>query len=355
MLTRINVFTIYLIQDAYLEQVMSGSRGRKVTSSRPGDSRWPSQQPYYNQNASVPDPRSGWDNWNFPAPSTGYNMWQHNSNLHQVWPSPHYRGGGYFTEDHHPRGGDFDQFQHRYPNSFTPPSHFSERSLAHLNQTPLNELSTSGQSGSRDVSSTRDSSSSKQPISSKDKQNGQSVRSKVAVERSTASRIRVPSNPSNKEISSSAKNLVSVGGTEKQNVPVKSTSFMPPNDDLRNKVKASLEKIAATKDQVPVRTTTSTPAEPSVPSSPQKVRESRIPTTEASPSTRHSIRVAAGSHRRISQSSSTSNSGAHNETPSNPLEGLGFIQNTSSSENSDSISQVTFIFSLHCNSLLGVN
>jgi hypothetical protein len=258
-----------------------------------------------------------------------------------VWPSPHYRGRGFYTEDHLPRNGDFDQFQHRYPNSFTPPSHFAERSLAHLNQTPLNELSSSGQSGSRDVPSTCDPSSSKQPNSAKYKPNVQSARSKGPVEKAAATKTRVPSNPLHKEISSASKNLVSVSVPEKPNVPVKSTSFMPPNDDLRNKVKASLEKIAATKDQVLVRTATSTPAERPVTSSPHKVRESRIPTTEASPSSRHSITVAAGSHRRTSQSSSTSNSGANNETTNNPLEGLGFIQNTS--ENLESVSQVIFI------------
>ena len=131
---------------------------------------------------------------------------------------------------------------------------------------------------------------------------------------------------------------------------------MPPNNDLRNKVKASLEKINATKDQAPVRTTTSSPAGPPAPSSPQKIRESRIPATEASPSARHSIRVAAGSHRRTSQSSSTSNSGANSETPNNPLEGLGFIQNTSSSENLDSAFQVMFIpFYIHLLQSLPVN
>ena len=340
-LTQIYVFIVSIMQDAELEQVMSGSRGRKVTSSRPGDPRWPDQQTYYNQNASGADPRSGWDNWNFHPPSSGYNAWPHNPNLHQVWPSPHYRGRGFYTEDHLPRNGDFDQFQHRYPNSFTPPSHFAERSLAHLNQTPLNELSSSGQSGSRDVPSTCDPSSSKQPNSAKYKPNVQSARSKGPVEKAAATKTRVPSNPLHKEISSASKNLVSVSVPEKPNVPVKSTSFMPPNDDLRNKVKASLEKIAATKDQVLVRTATSTPAERPVTSSPHKVRESRIPTTEASPSSRHSITVAAGSHRRTSQSSSTSNSGANNETTNNPLEGLGFIQNTS--ENLESVSQVIFI------------
>ena len=177
---------------------MSGSRGRKVTSGRPGDPRWSNQQPYYNQNASVPDLRSGWDNWSFPTPSTGYD-WQPSSNLHQVWPTPQYRGGGYYADDHLPRSGDFDQFQHRFPNSFTPPSHFSERSLAHLNHTPLNELSSSGHSGFRDVSSPRDPSSSKQPNSAKDKHNSQGIRSKAS-EKPTAVRNRVPSNPSNKEI-----------------------------------------------------------------------------------------------------------------------------------------------------------
>ena len=157
---------------------MSGSRGRQVTKSKPGKSS--NHQPYYNQNATMSDSRRDGDNWNCPPSS-------HNLNLHQVWPSPHYRGQGFYTEDHLPRNGDFDQFQHRYPNSFTPPSHFAEHSLAHLNQTPLNELSSSGQSGSRDVPSTCDPSSTKQPNSAKYKPNVQSARSKGPVEKAKLS------------------------------------------------------------------------------------------------------------------------------------------------------------------------
>lgn len=311
---------------------MSGSRGRKVTVSRPGaDPRWPErQQPYYNQNTSIPDLRSGWDNWNF-RPTNGFNAWQHSSNLHQVWPSTQYRGG-YFNEDRLPRTGDFDNFQHRFPNSFNAPNHFAERSLAHLNHTPLNELTSGSHSGSRDLATPRETSSShnKQPISAKDKQNVQSVRSKVT-DRSAAGRSRIPSSESQQD-SSNQSPRVPVSTAEKQSVPAKSTSFMPPNDDLRNKVKASLEKFAAAKDQVPVKMNSSTSAEPLLPSSPQKVRESRVLTVETlpSPTTRHAIRLPAGCHRRTSQSSSTSNSAVNNDASSNPLEGIGFIQNTSS-------------------------
>lgn len=341
------MFTIFFIQDAEYRDVMSGSRGRKVTANRPGGHpRWSEhEQPYYNSSAPIPDLRY-LNTWN-GHPQTSYN-WPHSSNLHPVWPPPRYRGG-YFTEDHLPRAGSFDQFQHRLPQSFNPPNHFAERSLAHLNNTPLNELTSGSHSGSRDLATPQESSSShnKQSVSAKDTPYIQGVRNKVP-DKSATGKSRIPNSGSQQEISN-PRSKVSASGTEKQCVPAKPTSFMPPNDDLRNKVKASLEKFAATKDHAPSKTKSST-VEPPLPLSPQKVRESRVPSMDAlpSPNTRYTPRVAAGSHRRISQSSSTPNAAVNNDAASNPLEGIGFIQNTSS-ENSSCADKVTMVLFLSQN------
>jgi hypothetical protein len=90
---------------------MSGSRGRQVTNkSKPGESS--GNQPYYNQNATMSDSRRDGDNWNFLPLSQN------------------------------------------------------------LNQTPQNEPSSNGQSGSRYIPNACDQSSS-QPVPGKTKQNVQ--------------------------------------------------------------------------------------------------------------------------------------------------------------------------------------
>ncbi len=319
---------------------MSGSRGRKSSSHLPEYSsrqsytnpRWPGhQQQYCDQNSSL---QRGWPNnngWNVPQ---GYHGWPASNPNVQVWPQPQYQHSG-----HQRAGGDtfqFNPYPQRFTNAYNPPyAHFTERSLAYLNQTPLNELT---RGGHRDSSSHRGSTSSvniQHNTAKNERLNAQNDRSKE-VPLATTSRSGMPSNH---EKSNTLKSPGSINIPEKPaSVPAQTTSFMPPNDDLRNKVKASLKMMAATKDQVPPKKTSPATTEPIVPSSPQRQRESRVPSVEGtSPSTRHGIRVAAGSQRRISQSSTSSNPAANDGSL---LEGIGFIQSTST-DVSDQV--ITFI------------
>ena len=292
---------------------MPGPRGRKNVPHphyppRQNYPRWPNHQQHYYD----PSFQRGWanDSWNV---AQGFNAWPGNNA--NMWPQDQYHHSG-----HQRPGGDpyqYDQFPQRFTNAYNPPyAHFEERSLAHLNQTPLNELT---RSGHREAPSQQGptSSANKQHNSAKnDRVNGQSCKGNEAT-LSTTNRNKVATNSEKSSTPGSIK-----VAEKPTTVPTQPTTFMPPNDDLRNKVKASLKMMAATKDQVPVKKTV--PTEPVVPSSPQRQRESRVPATEGtSPSTRHGIRVAAGSQRRASQSSNP----ATND--SNPLEGIGFIQNTS--------------------------
>ena len=141
----------------------------------------------------------------------------------------------------------------------------------------------------------------------------------------TPNRSRTPINQekSNTRITTSSINIPEKLPTA---VPTQPATSMPAkDDDLRNKVKASLKMMAATKDQVPVRKIVSLLTEPSVP----RQQELRVSTSEdSSPSvgngfpTRQGIRVTvSGFHRRAYQSSNP-------VINDNLLEGIGFIQTT---------------------------
>ncbi len=198
-----------------------------------------------------------------------------------------------------------------------------------MNKSPINEFS---RGSHRYPSSHRGfvSSVNKHPT---ERLNARNDRSKE-VPLSTTSRSRIQPDD---EKSQTLKSPGSINIPKKPvSVPTEATSyFMPRNDDLRNKVIASLKIAAATKDQIPVKQNSPATTEPIVSSSPQKQRESRVLSVEGtSPSTRHGIRVAAGSHRRISQSSTSSNQVA---IDCRHLEGIRSIQSTSADNISDQV------------------
>lgn len=329
---------------------MSGSRGRKDLSHqsetpRFNNPRWPSHPPpYYNPSSSV---SRSWSNesWNW---SPSFNMWQNTHPNIQLWPQPQYR------QNDHQRGGEsfhHEQYHPRFGNAFNPPSaRFSERNLAHLHQTPLNDLAGGSHSKPRESFGQQGSSSFNRPLTSVSrtvKQISVSNQSKTGCETvagSSTSKSRDTHNSlSQTKQSTTSISLGAPKVSEKQSsLPNLSDSFMPPNNDLRNIVKASLKMISATKDQAGSDKITTVQTEVTAPSSPQRLRESRISasTTDAtsslsaSPSTsninRPPIRTAA--HRRISQSSTSSNpaSTTTSDNSGSLLDGIGFIQRTSS-------------------------
>ena len=322
---------------------MSGSRDNRHPPNHPeyprdpnNYARWPThQKQYYSQTSSY---FREWSNegWN----PHSYGGWQNNNNL---WPHNQHLGPNNLQ-----RGGapQFGQYQQRFPNSYRHAgAHFAERSLAHITQTAL-ELTSGNHSTARDFSSQQGNTSSNQCNTAKNSNfhiksvTDQPASSLTNPRTVTRSNLTVPT------IQGSAKIV------EKQAVGASNptTSFMPPNDDLRNKVKASLKMLAATKDQTTTKQVVSAQEESNVPSSPQKQRESRLAHSKpksvtgspSASSARHPIRIAAGSQRRASQSNSSSNTTSIDNECS-ALEGIGVIETTGSSSSAPSSDKVIIL------------
>lgn len=317
---------------------MSGYRGPRKTTPpsdypRFNDPRWVNpQQHYYSQSSSHGRSWSS-DGW---GP-----QWQ------AVPPNNVWTSAPYHSSNHQRIGDSYEQFQARYPNAYNAPNtHFSERSLAHLNQTPLNDLARGSHSVIREVSVLpRASSSNRQPSPSLvrtqtvNSVNSQSTRS------AGASNTQVPASSAQNSVSK-AQNSATV--SQKQPVVTSAPStFMPPNDDLRNKVKASLKLIADAKDFTSTSKTTSVQKETETSSSSQQQGEPRKQTSNSSatlsPSTsgnRNFVRPSTAPQRRPSQTS-TSTSGTGDKEGNNNLPN-GAASQKSSSEATSSSDQVFY-------------
>lgn len=331
---------------------MSGSRGRKTPSYPPdyprfSSPRWPSQQQQQQQFYS-PSGGRGWSNGNVRNWHPGFDGWQNTPSSIQAWPNHQYSHGG------HARGKSYryDQYQQGYPNSYNNSSvHFTEQNQPHLNATSMNELAVPSLIGSRESFNQSAPSSSRQQSSVKKSSVSYPGKDSIGVTpagnlkstKATISANQTKGHSSTSKPSSVSKVMgekqldgshssITKGAVEKPGLQsTSSDSFMPPNDDLLNKVKASLKMFSATKDQG----APSSPNQSTAPSSssPQRPRESRIPTAEnllGSPSTSNSSKqpIRTSAHRRVSQSSTSSTSAS--TEGSNALDGIGFVQRTSS-------------------------
>ena len=299
-------------------------RGRKNPSHSEypdsNDQRWMSQQQqYYNHN--TPHGRGrGWTN------HTSYMSWtEFNSSNFSRWPIPQYH-----PNSHHRAEESFYQFPQRFPmyNSAIP--HYPEHSLAH-------EPTRGNYHEPRELTSSQQQSSSiRQSHPSQTRTPSVSVDSQIAKGTrviGTESTIQEPTS-SNKPAVSNPQNTVPA--TQKQPIVTSASStFMPPNDDLRNKVKASLKQIAANKDGAPSSKTNSSD-ECASPSSRQQGESrkqiNRVGSSATlSPSTSSSPRAVARPYsmpqRRRSQSGASTSAG---DGSTNSPNGIGFTHRTQS-------------------------